>query len=102
MDWVERQLDEITSKLTNLPKFFVILPDFGGIFDFSWKNFGTDMKKQFEEGKSEATQERDKKQAELSALRAQKSSLDCSGDDRAQCSLLDIQIRKVSGQVAGG
>lgn len=28
MDWVERQLDEITSKLTNLPKVFVVLPDF--------------------------------------------------------------------------
>ena len=28
MDWVERQLDEITSKLTNLPKIFVVLPDF--------------------------------------------------------------------------
>jgi len=29
MDWVDRQLDEITSKLTNLPKIFVILPEFG-------------------------------------------------------------------------
>ena len=34
MDWVERQLDEITSKLTNLPKIFVILPEFGWIFDY--------------------------------------------------------------------
>lgn len=40
MDWVERQLDEITSKLTNLPKIYVILPDFGGIFDGSFENFG--------------------------------------------------------------
>jgi hypothetical protein len=28
MDWVEKQLDEVTSKLTNLPKIYVILPDF--------------------------------------------------------------------------
>jgi hypothetical protein len=28
MDWVEQQLDEVTSKLTNLPKIYVILPDF--------------------------------------------------------------------------
>ncbi len=39
MDWVERQLDEITSKLTNLPKIYVILPDFGGIFDGSFQDF---------------------------------------------------------------
>jgi uncharacterized repeat protein (TIGR01451 family) len=101
MDWVERQLDEITSKLTNLPKFFVVLPDFWGVFDFSWKNFGTDMQNQFEEGKSEADQERAQKQAQLSALRAQKSSLDCLGTDKAQCWLLDLQISRVSGQAAG-
>lgn len=28
MDWVDRQLDEITSKLTNLPKILVVLPEF--------------------------------------------------------------------------
>ena len=28
MGWVDRQLDEITSKLTNLPKITVILPEF--------------------------------------------------------------------------
>lgn len=39
MDWVERQLDEITSKLTNLPKIYVVLPEFGGIFDYGWEGF---------------------------------------------------------------
>lgn len=37
MDWVERQLDEITSKLTNLPNIYVILPDFSGVFDYSFE-----------------------------------------------------------------
>lgn len=41
MDWVDRQLDEITSKLTNLPKILVVLPEFGGIFDYSWEDFGS-------------------------------------------------------------
>ena len=78
MGWVERQLDEITSKLTNLPKLFIVLPDFGGIFDFSWKDFGSDMKQNFEEGKNDAANERNQKKAQIDGLRAMKSSLDCS------------------------
>lgn len=78
MGWVERQLDEITSKLTNLPKLFIVLPDFGGIFDFSWKDFGSDMKQSFEEGKNDAANERNQKQAQIDSLRAMKASLDCS------------------------
>ena len=78
MGWVERQLDEITSKLTNLPKLFIVLPDFGGNFDFSWKDFGSDMKQSFEAGKNDAANERNQKQAQIDSLRAMKSSLDCS------------------------
>ena len=39
MDWVESQLDEITSKLTNLPKVILILPDFSGVIDGSFDDY---------------------------------------------------------------
>lgn len=50
------------------------------------------MKKSFEEGKSQASNERNKKQAEIDSLRATKSSLDCSGADKIRCQALDLQI----------
>ena len=95
MDWVERQLDEITSKLTNLPKVFVILPDFWGIFDFSWSDFGPGMKQSFEEGKVENDTARDANAAQISDLRARKTGLNCSWADRLRCRTIDLQIASV-------
>ncbi len=51
MDWVTRQLEEVVNKLTNLPKIFVILPDFSGIFDYGWEDFGDNLDASFESGK---------------------------------------------------
>lgn len=48
MTWVEDQLDEITSKLTNLPNIYIILPDFSGIFDYSYKDIGKSLQENFE------------------------------------------------------
>ena len=69
-----------------------MLPDFGGIFDFSWKDFGSDMKQSFEEGKNQTTNERNEKQAQIDALKARKASLNCSGSDKIQCQAIDLQI----------
>jgi len=101
MDWVERQLDEITSKLTNLPKIFVILPDFWGIFDLSFDNFGDGISEAFDDGKSKADADRAQKQWTIDALRAQKSSLDCSGDDRLACKSIDLKITSLQWQQYG-
>lgn len=92
MDWVDRQLDEITSKLTNLPKILVVLPEFGGIFDFSWEGFGQGMGEAFQEGKSENDQDRANHAAQLEWLRNQKASLDCEWVDSVRCGTIDIQI----------
>lgn len=92
MDWVERQLDEITSKLTNLPKIFVILPDFWGIFDFSFENFGEGISDSFNEWKNLSTQERAISQWNIDSLRAQKTWLDCSWTDALRCKSIDLQI----------
>jgi hypothetical protein len=32
-DWVERQIEEIVTKLTDFPTLYIILPDFSGILD---------------------------------------------------------------------
>jgi len=36
MDWVTRQIEEITNKLTDFPTVFIILPDFSWVFDKNW------------------------------------------------------------------
>ena len=35
-EWATRQLEEISTKLTDFPTVFIILPDFSWIFDLSW------------------------------------------------------------------
>jgi len=98
MDWVERQLDEITSKLTNLPKIFVILPDFWGIFDFSFENFWDGISEAFEQWKNDSSTERSSKQSNIDSLRAQKTWLDCSGSDTLRCKSIDLQVISAQGK----
>lgn len=92
MDWVERQLDEITSKLTNLPKIFVVLPDFGGIFDGSFSWLWDGLSQAFEDGKNNSESERETDQNTVDAIKAQKSGLDCWGSDFLRCKALDLKI----------
>lgn len=92
MDWVERQLDEVTSKLTNLPKIFVILPDFWGIFDFSFDNFGDGLEQAFQEWKAQQAEKKDNSENEIAQLKQQKSGLECSGKDRLACKSIDLKI----------
>ena len=101
MDWVERQLDEVTSKLTNLPKIFVILPDFGGIFDYSWGDLGPGLDLAFEAGKAENQSERDKVDTELEALRFQREDLNCSEEDSLLCKSIDLRLA-VGGVIDSG
>jgi uncharacterized repeat protein (TIGR01451 family) len=98
MDWVERQLDEITSKLTNLPKIFVILPDFGGIFDYSFSGFWDGLSEAFQNGKNNSDNERKTHENKTAALNAQKSDLDCSGTDAFKCRSIDLKLVWASGQ----
>jgi uncharacterized repeat protein (TIGR01451 family) len=92
MNWVERQLDEITSKLTNLPKIFVVLPDFGGIFDYSFSGFWDGLTESFQNGKNASDTRRATDQGKIDWLRAQKSWLDCSWADLLRCKTLDLKI----------
>jgi len=92
MDWVERQIDEIASKLTNLPKIFVILPDFGGIFDFSWEDFPERTKEVFQKWKEESAEKRTSSESKIVWLKAQKTGLDCNGKDILRCKSIDLQL----------
>lgn len=69
MDWVTRQLEEVVNKLTNLPKVFVILPDFSGIFDYGWDDFDENVQKSFNSGKESRQAEKSQYESRISALR---------------------------------
>lgn len=92
MDWVEAQLDEVTSKLTNLPKVFVILPDFTGVFDGGWSDFRENFDALQNESINENTQEREQLETERNALTAYKETLDCNGEDSFECISVDLQL----------
>ncbi|MCH8518895.1 VCBS repeat-containing protein, partial [Candidatus Gracilibacteria bacterium] len=92
MDWVERQLDEVTSKLTNLPQIFVILPEFGGVFDYSFRDFGAGAQEAFQQGAQENDSTRAQDQANIQSLREQRAALNCSGSNNFACRNLDAQI----------
>jgi hypothetical protein len=98
MDWVEQQLDEVTSKLTNLPKIYVILPDFEWIFDGKFWSFGEGLQELFNlwvnDRQDERVEQVDKKQA----LSEQIASLDCSNVDTLECARLTLQVAAVWGE----
>lgn len=48
MDWVEAQLDEVTSSLTNLPKLQVLYPDFSGVIDGAFQDYPAGSLESFE------------------------------------------------------
>ncbi len=45
MDWVNRQIQEIVTKLTDFPTFHIILPDFNALLDSDWSDFGEAVSK---------------------------------------------------------
>jgi len=95
MDWVERQLDEVTSKLTNLTKVYVILPDFGWIFDWGFGDFG----EQLQQVGTEGVNERENTRQSLADIQAfvneSKAALDCDWEDSFQCRKLDLELASV-------
>jgi len=95
MDWVTRQIEEVVNKLTNLPKVFVILPDFSWIFDYGWEDFNENLQESFNDGKKFRQSERTQSEGKITSLRQQKSGLNCSWDDQWRCSFIDSQIRQL-------
>ncbi|MDD2566021.1 MAG: VCBS repeat-containing protein [Candidatus Gracilibacteria bacterium] len=77
MDWVTRQLEEILNKLTTLPTIYIILPDFSGIADSSWTDFGKKITDTYDkikkEDEKEATKNKIAEQEQLNKLKTDTS-----------------------------
>jgi hypothetical protein len=69
MDWVTRQLEEVVNKLTNLPKIFVILPDFSGILDAGWEDYSSQFDQAFQKQQQTSDQNRQNIQTQIDGLR---------------------------------
>jgi len=93
MDWVTRQLEEVVTKLTNLPKVFLILPDFSGILDYGWGNFGQNISNTFQQQANQNAQKNANFSSQIESLQNQKTTLDCGGKDLAKCTQLDFQVQ---------
>jgi len=70
----------------------VILPDFWGIFDYSWEWFGEWLWEAFRDWKDAAAEERSESDWQIDSLRSARSALDCGWADAVECARLDIQI----------
>ena len=95
MDWVTRQLEEVVTKLTSLPKVFLILPDFSGIFDYGWGEFGENTRESFEKWVQETQQRKADIQGRIDGLKTGKSRLSCLGDDSQRCGIIDLEISRL-------
>ena len=91
MDWVTRQMEEVVNKLTDLPKIFVILPDFSGIFEDGWSTFNEGLTESFEESKKQRGNTSQAYDNQLKILAAQKATLNCDINPLG-CRTLDSQI----------
>ena len=97
MDWVTRQMEEVVTKLTNLPKIFIILPDTSGVLDEWWGDFSKDLKKAFEEGQESKDSERSSNYQRVAELERQKASLDCSVEP-TRCIQLEAEVNKLQAE----
>lgn len=50
MDWVNRQLEEVSNKLTSLPTLYIIKPDFRGALDDGFTGFSDKLQSSFAAG----------------------------------------------------
>lgn len=99
MDWVNRQVEEIVTKLTTFPSIIVILPEFSGIADSSWWNFFDWIKDSFKKWQKEWEWTENELGQEINDLEGDKKAQDCeniTSEDEGYfaCMLLDLQIKK--------
>lgn len=96
MDWVDRQIKEVVSKLTDLPTVFIILPDFSWLFDWWWDDFSnglSDFTDQFQDKNEKENEEKNTKKDELVA---QKKDKDCNWDDYISCQWINQQVNNLN------
>lgn len=93
MDWVDRQIEEIITKLTDFPTLFIILPDFSSIYNGDWWEY---MLSWVQKSYSEWVEKQEKidsnADAKISSLETKKQQLNCEVDYSVECSNLDLDI----------
>ncbi len=99
MEWVNRQVEEIVTKLTSFPSLIVILPDFSWITDYKWGNFFDGIKDAFNEWEKEWADTEQEKSGDVAATQQEISDMNCSektiSDDwYFECMTLQLQEQK--------
>ncbi len=78
MDWVDRQIEEIFTKLTSFPSLIVVLPDFSWIFDDRWWNFMENVTWKFNNWVSSDKSRQEKLDNDIDEVKAKSAISDCS------------------------
>lgn len=97
MEWVTRQIEEIANKLTDFPTLYVILPDFGNVFDNGFWDFIDKLKKSYNEWEKNADIQKDKLAQKIEKEKAEQSKKDCEKDSIG-CLVNDIEVTKLTAE----
>ncbi len=99
MEWVNRQIAEIVTKLTSFPSLIVILPDFSWITDYKWGNFFDWITDAFKSWKSEWATNQQGLSDDLAKTEEKISDMNCSEKTESddwyfECMTLKLQQQK--------
>lgn len=98
MDWVDRQIEEIVTKLTSFPSIIVILPDFDWVFDDSWTNFFDKVKESYDNWRQKWLAEDNVVQSQIDSVNNQKESLNCNSKTSSDDWYFDCMVLSLKEQ----
>gem|GEM_PF-6381117 len=102
MDWVNRQVEEIVTKLTSFPSLIIILPNFSGVTDYSWGDFFKNLSDKFNDEQNDWSNKQANKTAQIKNLESQKEAKSCdtitdmTSSDYYDCKLLSMQVSQLT------
>ncbi|MDQ7023641.1 MAG: hypothetical protein Q9M97_09190 [Candidatus Gracilibacteria bacterium] len=101
MDWITRQIEEIVTKFSDFPTIFIILPDFSGIIDTDWAEFGEQAGEQYNKTIEKENKNNETIDNKINKLNQERISLKCDGEDRLKCFSIDSKIKILETQKIG-
>lgn len=97
MEWVTRQIEEIANKLTDFPTLYVILPDFGWVFDSDWSGFMDKLKSNYDAWEQKSLEEQSKLQSKIDANNRAWANIDCN-ENSIWCLTNSLDTKKLEAQ----
>ncbi len=97
MEWVTRQIEEIANKLTDFPTLYIILPDFGGVFDSDWSGFMDKLKSNYDTWEQKALDEQSKLQSKIEANNKDWANINCD-ENSIWCLTNQLEWTKLEAQ----